>query len=80
MKNFQIEAQTLLGETDNFGFCSLKIGLFRGVGGSPKFFFHWNVHIFVSMEPKQKLESYDTPLCQFSNGGKKRRRKEKYQK
>ena len=25
------------------------------------------------MSPCKKLESYDTPLCHFSNGGKKRK-------
>ena len=49
MENSKTVAQTLLGETAHFGFCSPKIGLFRGVGGAPKFFFlPWNPIIFVS--------------------------------
>ena len=33
VQNFKIVAQTLLGETTDFGFCPPNIGFFRGLGG-----------------------------------------------
>ena len=80
MKNFKTVAQTLLEETAHFGFCSPKIGLFRGVEGVPQIFFPLECSYFCELEAHaKKSKSYHTHLCQFSNGGKKRRRKEKYQ-
>ena len=47
-----------MGETAHFGFCTPKIGFFRGVGGVPEFFLlHWNLHIFVTLDPMQNFKT-----------------------
>ena len=70
MENSKTVAQTLLGETAHFGFYPPKLGFFRGVGGSPNFFFFIGIFIFLWVRSSCKnLKSYDTSLCSFSNGG-----------
>ena len=36
-----------------------------GYGGSPKFIFHWNLHIFVTQELMQKFKILQHPLMPF---------------
>ena len=46
-----------------------------GGRGGPRIFFSIGMFIFLWVRtPCKKLKSYDTPLCHFSNGGKKRRK------
>ena len=46
----------------NFGIFRSKSAFLGGQGGSPKFFFHWNLHIFVTQEPMQKIKILRHPL------------------
>ena len=58
MQNFKTAAQTLLGETADFGFCPPKIGVFRGLGGVPNFFLLLiGIHIFVNKELMQNFKT-----------------------
>ena len=61
MKNFKTVAQTLLEETAHFGFCSPKIGLFRGVGGVPEFFFSLECSYFCELGAHAKNQNPTTP-------------------
>ena len=62
MQNSKTVAQTLMGETAHFGFCSPKIGFLGGLGGSSKFCFHWNSNIFVTQEPLQNFKTLEQTL------------------
>ena len=42
MQTFKTVAQTLLGETAQFGLFSPKIGFFRGEGRAPEIFLFWS--------------------------------------
>ena len=55
IQNSQTVAQTLMGETAHFSFCSPQIGFFKGVGGGhPKIFFI-GIFIFLLLRSPCKI-------------------------
>ena len=60
MQNSKTVAQTLLGETANFGFCPPKIGFFRGVKGVPEICFSLESSYFCDLGAHAILQNYST--------------------
>merc|ERR1712105_307639 len=55
--------------------CPVKIAIFRGLGGVPKFNFHWNPLFLLLRNPCKNLKSYDNPFWGKSKEGKKKEKK-----
>ena len=62
MKNFKTVAQTLLGETANFGFCLPKIGFLGGLGGVPEIFISLESSYFCYLGAPVKVQNCSTNL------------------
>ena len=78
MQNFKTSNGPSAFKTGLRPFCSPKMTLFRGVGGSPKFFSLIGILIFLWVRRPCKISnSYDMPFCGFRYHGNKKNNKKR---